>query len=89
MSSELSLLRIKWRIGSSAVYEGVFGNESDNAVVFNIDEGRMAIDDRNAEVVVEAEFERSWLEIAIPVGYPFTEAQMPLPDTSCSACSVS
>lgn len=62
-----------------AEFEGVGGIESDYAMVFHIDEGRAAVDSRNSKVGIEAKFERSWFQVAIPVGLIGAESEMPLP----------
>lgn len=62
------------------VDKGVVFIETDHAMVFDIYERRVAIHHRPAEIVVEAEFQRSRFEVAVPIRRVFAEAEMPLAD---------
>ena len=57
-------------------------------MILDVNERWMAVDDGNAVVVIEAEFQRAGLEIAVPVRSPFTESKVPLANAGCRVTSV-
>ena len=71
------------RFGHLVVDEGILRIEADDAMVFYVDERRVAIDNRHAEVGVEAQFERTRFQIAVPIGRFTAEAEVPFADTGC------
>ena len=69
------------RLGRLIVDERIVRHESDHAAVLHPDEGRVTVHDRHAKKGVEAEFERTGLQFAVPIGCRRSETEVPLAET--------
>ena len=78
--AEASLFGKQLCLRHLSVHERIVGDEADDAVILDIDEWRVTVHDRHAEVVVEAEFQRPRLQVAIPIGRLFSEPKVPFAD---------
>ena len=60
--------------------DGIVGIEADDAVVLDVDARHAVARGRDDEAVVEADFERAGLDLAVPIGLAVAEAEVPFAD---------